>query len=144
MNKKMQKGKIGSRLKGFRGVLNKTQNELHLESGVSQSNIARFENGNLLPTLDYLSFLHTKYQLNLHWLINGTGKMKVTHASEFPINPVLLEDEYILDIIEGCEFPLFKFALREKLEELKLKYREYLKERTNDESQRKKRKSSSL
>lgn len=131
-NKKIfQAPGIGQRLKDFRTFLKMTQIELETATNISQSNIARFENESLLPTVDYLAYLHKVYKLNLHWLVTGNGTM-VTHEDQIiPLNLDFITQQEMLDIIDGLKIPLFKYALLERLEELKVEHKTYLQERKN-------------
>lgn len=63
--------KIASRLLFFRDIIGKTQEQVASESGISRSNIVRFEKGINFPSLQYVSFLTISYKLNFTWLITG-------------------------------------------------------------------------
>lgn len=46
-----------------------TQKQVEEETGISQSNIAKYENGKLEPDLEKLGVLAQFYNVNINWLL---------------------------------------------------------------------------
>jgi transcriptional regulator with XRE-family HTH domain len=60
---------IGKRLKEIRGSI--TQNEIAEEFGVKRSYIGNIETGRTQPSLEYLLFNSTKFNISLDWIVQG-------------------------------------------------------------------------
>jgi len=70
MDKKLHTG-VGERLRSFRRSLNKRQNELAKELGVSPLSLSRMENSTRYPDVELLSRIAKRYDCDLHWLLTG-------------------------------------------------------------------------
>ena len=68
---------IGHRFGRFRAAIGKTQARLARELGVYQSTITNIEGGKVFPRLSYLVHLFHAYNLDVGWLVLGTGEMFV-------------------------------------------------------------------
>jgi len=66
---------IGERLKQIRQVLGIKQVDLAKVLKINPSAISQMESGRTNPSLETLSELVVNYNVNLHWLITGIGKM---------------------------------------------------------------------
>ena len=66
---------IGERLKQIRQVLGIKQVDLAKVLKINPSAISQMESGRTNPSLETLSELVVNYNVNLHWLIKGIGKM---------------------------------------------------------------------
>ena len=73
-----QKMGIACRFKKFREDLRITQGVMERLLDASQNSIEAVEEGEALPTLPMITFLHEKYGLSLTWLLTGRGKMRVS------------------------------------------------------------------
>jgi len=66
---------IGERLKQIRQVLGIKQVDLAKVLKINPSAISQMESGRTNPSLETLMELVVNYNVNLHWLITGVGKM---------------------------------------------------------------------
>lgn len=79
-SKEQQMG-IACRFKKFREDLRITQGVLERLLDTNQNSIEAVEEGEALPTLPMITFLHEKYGLSLTWLLTGRGNMRVSPNS---------------------------------------------------------------
>ncbi len=77
---------IGERLKQIRQVLGIKQVDLAKVLKINPSAISQMESGRTNPSLETLSELVVNYNVNLHWLITGIGKMFNTANDTSPQN----------------------------------------------------------
>jgi len=71
---------IGQRIKQIRTALGIKQVELAKVLKMNPSAVSQIESGRTNPSLETLSELGKIYNINLHWLITGTGEMFNTIA----------------------------------------------------------------
>jgi len=71
---------IGQRIKQIRTALGIKQVELAKVLKMNPSAVSKIESGRTNPSLETLSELGKIYNINLHWLITGTGEMFNTIA----------------------------------------------------------------
>jgi transcriptional regulator with XRE-family HTH domain len=71
------KKSIGERLMLFRKEILKTQKDLSEEAGVLQATISQTESGQVFPSFKLIAYLVDTYNLNVRWLINGSGDMMI-------------------------------------------------------------------
>lgn len=128
------KKKIGERFKKFRKAISKPQHLLAKELDVFQSTITNFELGKTYPSIGYLFHFHTKYGLNIHWLLTGQG-YKFIH--DLPKFSTIMEsgtmyggtkyNEY-MDLLKLMQVPEIEQIIFGKLTELKALYKDKIKE----------------
>ena len=53
-----------------------TQREVEQETGITQSNLTKYENGKLEPNLENIGILADFYGISVDWLLGTTGKSK--------------------------------------------------------------------
>jgi transcriptional regulator with XRE-family HTH domain len=68
-------GTIGSRLKEFREHLNLSQEDFADKCGVTQGNITQWETNTVKPARKLSLIINAYPELNIDWLMNGTGQM---------------------------------------------------------------------
>lgn len=89
---KMYKEIFPTRIKKARLDAGYTQEQVSENTGISQSNIAKYETGKLEPTLENLGTLAQFYNVSLNWLLGVTlepnipeppkkPKIKITHEN---------------------------------------------------------------
>lgn len=61
------------KIKQARQKIGFTQKEVSAETKISQSNIAKYENGDLEPDLEKLGILADFYQISVDWLLGTTA-----------------------------------------------------------------------
>jgi len=86
---------LGLRLKEFRDYLNLSGEELGQVVGVQKSVIYRYEKSDIIPTKEVLDKIVSTYNINLHWLLTGTGSMFLTDQPKPELSAedaALLED----------------------------------------------------
>lgn len=66
---------LGLRLKHIRESLNISQKNLADLMNIKAPVLSRYESNNVIPTLEILSVFATQFNINLHWLLTGTGSM---------------------------------------------------------------------
>ncbi len=85
---------IGERVKKVRESFNLTQDDFTNKLGLikKRSTIADIERGRIYPNPKIVENLHLKFNINLNWLICGSGKMKLELQDLEDINEV--RDKY--------------------------------------------------
>ena len=68
---------VGNRIKKVRQMLNKSQQELADELGVTKQAISNIETGKSAPGLNLLNKLLFDYGVNLNYIIGGLGNILV-------------------------------------------------------------------
>ena len=63
------------RIKQIRLSMNINQTSYAELTNTSQSNISKYERGELKPTLEFLISLHEKLNVNINWVLTGKGSM---------------------------------------------------------------------
>ena len=66
---------LSERLKKIRVNFNKNQKEFSKDLCVAHGNYTRYETGKYNMRTDFLFSLYEYFNVNLHWLITGEGKM---------------------------------------------------------------------
>jgi len=64
---------MNKRIKKIRLTLNLCQKDFAQLLETSQSNISKYERGEMKPTLDFLINLNEKLNVNLNWVLIGKG-----------------------------------------------------------------------
>lgn len=80
---------MNERLKNLRKALNLTQQEFADKIGIARGNIGAYEVGKNAPSDAVISLICREFNVNEHWLRDGTGEMFVQMS----------EDEQIADFI---------------------------------------------
>jgi transcriptional regulator with XRE-family HTH domain len=74
----IDKKSIGQRLKLIRTTLNLSQREFAGDLNISSSSICSIESGKGLPRHDVIYNLAAKFNVNIYFLLHGTGEMFMT------------------------------------------------------------------
>jgi transcriptional regulator with XRE-family HTH domain len=77
---------IGDRIKSIRMSNALTQGEFAQKTGVSQSNVSRFEKNELLPSSQAIIQICISFNINTAWLLLGEGSMvkdEISKADEY-------------------------------------------------------------
>jgi transcriptional regulator with XRE-family HTH domain len=90
---------IKERFKSIRKDLNANQESFGINLGTNQVSIAEIENGKKNPNLDILVVLHKKFQVNLNWLICGTGLIKYDYQDAEQLNALKPDTETNLKLL---------------------------------------------
>lgn len=90
---------IGIRIKKIRKILNKSQEELALELGLTKQAISNIETSKSLPSMAFLSKLLLDYDVNLNFIVCGIGEIFMTNEKTYKSlrNSLLKEVEQLLD-----------------------------------------------
>jgi transcriptional regulator with XRE-family HTH domain len=72
---------IGQRFTYIRKFLDMNQHDFAESIGIKQTNVAKIETDKANPTVGLMNVVHKTYQINLNWLISGTGKMREDYVS---------------------------------------------------------------
>lgn len=109
---------VGERIKLLRKALDCNQKEMCELLDLSQSNLAKIENGMLFPGFELMNKLHEKFNLNIDWLITGTGEMFLNNSKTLfnirKIYPGLPDDIHIDELIEDLQVPLIFYEIMAK------------------------------
>lgn len=70
------------RIKKIRKELDLTQQEFADRMGISRGNIAAYEVGKNAPSDTAISLICTKFNVNEHWLRDGTGEMFIPQTRD--------------------------------------------------------------
>jgi transcriptional regulator with XRE-family HTH domain len=124
------KKEIGLRFKQFREFINKSQAKLAKELQVRQVIISEIETGMTFPGLNFQHYLYIQYNLNLNWLIRGSGEMIVSPAKKFKnadlhqlLSQIDENDpmyEKVVELLNLLRIPVIKTIIFAKLAELKV------------------------
>ena len=126
---------INERIKQIREVLGLTQQELAFKLKIGQSTIADVEKGRIYPNQNYVKGLHEIFDINLNWLICGSGKMKnqINFVEEpesiYKKNNDEIEKSLLLDMIKLLEEN--KTLMEEKLKRYLVEIDAIKKEQSN-------------
>lgn len=90
---------IGNRIKKIRKLLNKSQEELALELGLTKQAISNIENSKSLPSISLLSKLLVNFDVNLNYVIGGKDSYFVSNQNDYSKlkNSLMKEVEEFLD-----------------------------------------------
>ncbi|MCK4761934.1 MAG: helix-turn-helix transcriptional regulator [Candidatus Aminicenantes bacterium] len=109
------------------------QKDIAKELGVSVPAMARYgKEGDTLPSASVMYQLHSKYNVNIHWLLTGEGTMFTTgDKSKVQIQdiyPDIPDDPDTLEILEFMEDKAILLYIKSKIAEMKLiePYKSYL------------------
>jgi len=87
----MEKEMYGFRIKAFRVSIGETQGDLARILGVSQSKIAKIEDGLGGLTLDDAANFYKIFGLDIYWLITGCGPIENRIRAKIEIDYEFLE-----------------------------------------------------
>ena len=108
---------IGERIQSIEDRLGLSQLNFARQLGVSQSFLSQVEAGKRKPSFELLFSLHTRFKVELPWVLTGTGEMfsqrgrEPAFAELFPGVPL---EEDVLDLVKSLAVPIMKNALVEK------------------------------
>lgn len=113
---------IGVRLKEIRGTI--TQKVIAEEFGVQRSYIANIETGRTQPSLEYLLFNATKFNIPIDWIVRG---MEVFYNKDFmkDIMEKLIENKQEWVLIEAV-------SALSKNEEIKFAFKTFMMDQHDD------------
>jgi transcriptional regulator with XRE-family HTH domain len=95
---------MNKRIKRIRKELGLSQIEFAQLLGASQSNISKYERDELRPTCDFLLGLNKKLNININWLLTGSGNMFVNNPEyEIDTKSILKAVEIISQAIKKNE-----------------------------------------
>ncbi|UCH92699.1 MAG: helix-turn-helix transcriptional regulator [Candidatus Aminicenantes bacterium] len=125
------KKEIGRRFKEFRKAIGKKQVELAKELHVYQSTITNIEVGKTFPRAHYLYHWQNQYNLNINWIVTGTGDMFSPVQEKKLIFPYLSllychirerdpKYEQYVELMSLMVIPFVEQIILAKLEEIKL------------------------
>ncbi len=116
---------IGKRLKEARKSIGRTLKQMSQISGLSISTIHGMEMGNNKPNIKYLYLLSEEFNINLNWIVTGTGSML---APGFDLTWKFGEDsKRILELIymlEHCD--ILRYEILGRYSEFRESHRELL------------------
>ena len=85
--------KIGFRFKTIRKILNKSQEQLASDLNVSKQAISNIENSKSLPSIALLSKLLIDYNVNINFLLSGSGDTFInSNNSETSIKDSIIQE----------------------------------------------------
>jgi transcriptional regulator with XRE-family HTH domain len=128
---------IGQRFGRFRTAIGKTQARLARELGVYQTTITNIERGKVFPRHAYLVHLYHVYNLDVGWLVLGTGEIfvhegdrSIASVSKLPCHIGRDDPRYqeYLELMRFMQVPAIEVILLGKLMELKLVARSEIEE----------------
>jgi transcriptional regulator with XRE-family HTH domain len=100
-NNQIDKESIGRRLKLIRTALDLSQREFADSLNISASSICSIESGKGLPRHDIIYNLAAKFNVNIYFLLHGSGEMFIS--------------DLLKQRIESCEFKPYTNFLKEFL-----------------------------
>ncbi len=91
---------IAKRFKNIRLILKKSQDELASECEMTKQAISNIENSKSMPSLNVLNILLTKYNVNLNYLISGSGELfNSEEKNQKNLKNMLIEEiEHFFDV----------------------------------------------
>lgn len=107
----------GARLKKLIKELKINQLGFAKDLGVAQSNISKMMNGERQISIEVLSRISNRYNVNLHWLITGNGNMFLGDEQETSLQVNEEQPDYQIDRLGAFEMRLN--SLEKELKELK-------------------------
>jgi transcriptional regulator with XRE-family HTH domain len=107
----------GARLKKLIKELKINQLGFAKDLGVAQSNISKMMNGERQISIEVLSRISNRYNVNLHWLITGNGNMFLGDEQETSLQVNEEQPDYQTDRLGAFEMRLN--SLEKELKELK-------------------------
>lgn len=125
-NKSALKEGIGTRFRQMREYAGLSQKETGRLFGMNQSNIARIEKGIVSPNMAICDYFHTRYYINMNWLITGEGEMVLPPEDIDPKNVDYGEFKeemkdliFHLENVPNARIAMLKFFMGYKLENKK-------------------------
>lgn len=124
-NTKILKKNTGARLLAIRKKLKMNQEELAKHLNVSNGTISAIEKGNILPSFKVIYLLAKKFNVNLFFLVFGTGEMFNRHqvnqslTGNFPRDQALFLENFIHDFNRS---ELFRHSIIAYCKKFRLKY----------------------
>jgi len=117
---------IGGRLKEARKAISKTMQEVAEAFGLSIRTILNMEKGLRNPDAKYLLLLHSEFNINLNWLLSGTGSMFADFEikSDFGTDIELMKE--IIYVMEHA--PIIRYNIFTHYLQAKNSDREYVEE----------------
>lgn len=113
------KNSFGERLKILRFQLGLSQREIAERIGLSDVAYYKYEAGKAQPKLDVIKKLKNIFNVNIDWLLFGTGHM----YRVFEFDEKILNDEDLADFFFWLnKEPMVRYAALSSLEDLKFKY----------------------
>ena len=109
------------RLKEIRKALKMTQDEFSAQLEVSKPTYVRYELGEMMPKVQFLSLLIKKFHINLNWLLSGKGERFLGESQpdiSF-INSKVFRDKRYLELLDLLNIPVVEEVLMAKLTEIK-------------------------
>jgi transcriptional regulator with XRE-family HTH domain len=92
---------VGNRLKAVREELKLTIDQMREISGYSKSLISSAENGLKKPSVLYLFALYDRYNVSIHYILNGKGPMFLPLEEEKPEAPDHKREEASEEFIQS-------------------------------------------
>ena len=110
-----------ARLREIRKSLGLTQDAFCEKLGVSKSTYVRYELGEMMPKLQFLSVLTRKFRVNSNWLLTGLGEMFLGTSPEdiSLINPKVLKDERYYELLKLLNIQAVEDIIMAKIIEIK-------------------------
>ena len=124
-NSKILKLNTGSRMQTIRKKLHLNQEELAKHLNVSNGTISAIEKGNIFPSFKVIYHLAKKFNVNLFFLVFGSGEMfykdQVKHSftADFPMDQALFLENFIRDFNRS---ELFRHSIMAYCKKFQLKY----------------------
>lgn len=125
-SKSVLKEGIGTRFREMREYAKLSQKETGSLFGMNQSNIARIEKGIVSPNMAICDYFHTRYNINMNWLITGEGEMVLPREEIDPKNVDYGEFKeemndliFHLENVPNARIAMLKFFMGYKLENKK-------------------------
>jgi len=92
---------VGKRLILLRKTLDINQSDLAMVMGCTQANVSVYEKDSSAMSAKYLASLRNAYNVNLDWLLLGTGKMFISSSTSQQTTEQPEEQQTELPIIKG-------------------------------------------
>lgn len=110
-----------ARLRELRKSLGLTQDAFCEKLGVSKSTYVRYELGEMMPKIQFLSVLTMKFRVNSNWLLTGRGEMFLgTRPEDISlINPKVLKDERYYELLKLLNIQAVEDIIMAKIIEIK-------------------------
>ena len=106
---------LGFRFMMFRKSIQKTQEELAKEIGISEREVIGIEHGTIYPKITILHFLHKEYKLNINWILSAEGNMFLT-----PSLPAKDDPRYskYAELLELMKVPVIENSINAALKQI--------------------------
>lgn len=118
-NHEMKEGTFAERLKLLRKKHGHSQDEMAAKLGISAHAYLNYEKGKIQPKIGILEKLRELFNVNLNWLLDGSGTME----NAFEIDEATAADPRVREFIHWfSKYSIVQFAALTTLEELKIKH----------------------